>query len=119
MGTSTTFEPITSAIIYSYDYPAIWYDGTDPSGYHQDDLEDLAVCFGYRADDHGNTTASATALTQSESTWSGAGIIGSNTDVDVFSFTVAADGTYRIAANAAAVAPNLNAVLELRNAAGS
>ena len=47
-----------------------------------------------------------------------AGTIGANTDVDFFSFTVPAEGVYRIAANAAAVAPNLNAVLELRNAAG-
>jgi len=112
------WEPITSAAIFSYSTPAIWYDGTDPYGYHQDDLADLAGCFGYRADDYGDTTATATALTQVGSAWSGAGIIGANTDVDVFSFTVPAEGAYRIAANAAAVAPNLDAVLELRNAAG-
>ena len=45
--------------------------------------------------------------------------MGTNTDVDMFSFTVAAEDTYRIAVNGDAVAPNLDAVLELRNSAGS
>ena len=112
------FEPITYILIGVVDAPSIWYDGTDLNGYHKDDLAILGGEFGYRSDDHSNTTASATALTQSGSTWSGAGTIGANTDVDFFSFTVPAEGVYRIAANAATVAPNLDVVLELRNAAG-
>ena len=54
--------------------------------------DDLAVIttyngFGYRPDDHGNSPATATALTVSGSSVSGAGIIGTTSDVDVFSFT--------------------------------
>ena len=74
--------------------------------------------FGYRSDDHGDTMATATGLTKVGNTWSGAGIIGTNSDVDAFSFTVTAADSYRIAANVAAVGPNLDAVLELRNSAG-
>ena len=42
--------------------------------------------FGYRADDHGNNSGSATPLTLSGNTVTGAGIIERNTDDDVFSF---------------------------------
>ena len=68
----------------------------------QDDMAVIAGTtngFGYRSDDHGNTTATATPLSNAGTTWSGAGIVGTNTDVDMFSFTVAADDTYRIAVN--------------------
>lgn len=60
--------------------------------------DDLAVIasltngngFGYRADDHGNNNAGATALTVAGAAVSGAGIVGGTTDVDVFSFTTGA-----------------------------
>ena len=84
----------------------IWYNGTNSLGVLQDDMAILANStngFGYRSDDHGNTIGSATALTKVGNTWSGAGIIGTNSDVDVFSFTVTAEDSYRIAANVAAV----------------
>jgi hypothetical protein len=92
------------------------------NGVLQDDMAVLANTtngFGYRSDDHGNTNASATALTKGEdNTWKGAGIVGSGTDVDVFSFTVTTQAPYRLAVNGNAVAPNLDIVLELRNADG-
>lgn len=43
--------------------------------------------FSYRADDNGNTSATATPLTVSGTNLSGAGIIERTTDVDFFSFT--------------------------------
>ena len=99
----------------------IWHAGMNTNGVLQDDMAVLANTtngFGYRSDDHGNTIASATALTKVDNTWEGAGIVGSGTDVDVFSFTVTTQATYRLAVNGNAVAPNLDMVLELRNAAG-
>ena len=68
--------------------------------------------FGYRSDDHGNTTGTATALTKAGNTWSGAGIVGTNSDVDVFSFTVTTQDTYRMAADGLPVGPNLDVVLD-------
>jgi hypothetical protein len=99
----------------------VWYTGMNTNGVVQDDMAVLANTtngFGYRSDDHGNTIASATALTKVDNTWEGAGIVGGGTDVDVFSFAVTTQATYRLAVNGNAVAPNLDIVLELRNAAG-
>lgn len=101
-----------------------WHNGTSSAGptVFQDDMAMLAGTtngFGYRSDDRGNTTATATALTTSGNTWSGTGIVGTNTDVDMFSFSVTAGDTYRIVVNGDAFAANLDAALELRNSAGS
>jgi len=52
----------------------------------QDDLAIIAGKLNYRADDHGNTNATATALTVSKGRVTGSGIISSANDVDVFSF---------------------------------
>ena len=98
-----------------------WYNGTNSNGVFQDDMAVLANTtngFGYRSDDVGNTTGSATALTKAGNTWSGAGIVGTNTDVDMFSFHVTTEDTYRMAVNGIPVASNLDVVLELRNSAG-
>jgi VCBS repeat-containing protein len=100
-----------------------WYDGQSTLGptVFQDDLAILAGTtngFGYRTDDHGDTIATATPLSTDGSTWDGAGIIETNDDVDVFSFTVATEDTLRILGDVATAAPNLDIVLELRDAAG-
>jgi hypothetical protein len=47
--------------------------------------------------------------------FSGAGVIETNSDVDTFAFMVSAADTYRMAANVAAIAPNLDIVLEFRS----
>ena len=69
-------------------------DGTEDL---QDDLEIITNRdgnnengFGYRTDDHGNTTGAADALDleADQITFSGEGIIERNTDIDFFSFTV-------------------------------
>lgn len=66
------------------------------------------------ADDHGDTTASATALDGR-----GTGRIGTSTDVDVFSFTTSAGGAVTVSADPAEVSPNLDLALTLRSSSGA
>lgn len=91
----------------------------------QDDMAVIAGAangFGFRADDHGNTIATADALTSSKlptinNAWSGSGIINQPNDVDVFKFT-ASSGTTQIEVNAAKYGPNLLPVLQLWSSSG-
>ena len=73
--------------------------------------------FGYRSDDT-ETPQMRDSLDQGGQHWSGAGIVGTNTDVDMFSFSVTTEDTYRMAVNGDPVVSNLDVVLELRNSAG-
>jgi uncharacterized repeat protein (TIGR01451 family) len=87
----------------------------------QDDLAIISASnngFGYRADDHGNTTATAAALSGSGITFSGSGIIERNTDVDMFSFTTTG-GTEGIAVNPWVRGPDLDIIAKLYNSAGT
>ncbi|MFN8508306.1 MAG: pre-peptidase C-terminal domain-containing protein [Dehalococcoidia bacterium] len=83
--------------------------------------DDLAVIqangLSYRADDHGDSTGTATALGGSGSL-SASGVISTAADVDYFSFTAAA-GALSVTATPASVAPNLDILFELRNSAGT
>ncbi|WP_353931255.1 DUF4347 domain-containing protein [Okeanomitos corallinicola TIOX110] len=67
-------------------YDAKQWISNQPSNSLQDDLQIITTNngFGYRIDDHGDTNATATALTGTN--FSDFGIIEKNTDVDVFSF---------------------------------
>ncbi len=73
-----------------------------------------------RADDHGGTLASATALPRTEaggvSSFAGNGVVERPGDVDMFSFSASA-GTVTVTLSPAARSANLDAVIELRNAA--
>lgn len=100
-----------------------WYDGatSDSPIAYQDDmaiLADPANGFGWRPDEAGDTSATATP----QGTYTGVlgtrGVIARNDDVDVYSATLPA-GRYRIAADVDAEAPNLDAVLELRDGIGN
>ena len=75
-----------------------------------------------RADDHGNTAAAATTMTGvsagATSTASAQGVIERPTDVDVFAFTAAA-GSTTITLTGAARSSNLDALVTVRNAAGT
>jgi hypothetical protein len=86
----------------------------------QDDLAVLsrsANGFGYRADDHGNSVGAATELIASGNTISGSGIIHQTSDADYFSFVT---GGGQVSLNVAvAQFNNLDARLELRDAAGT
>ena len=63
--------------------------------------------FGYRPDDVGNTIATASPLSFDGVGFDGSGIIGTNSDVDVWSFTVS--GTYVSAA--ASIPPQSRPIL--------
>ena len=99
-----------------------WYGTSTSSTTFQDDLAVLARGtngFGYRADDHGNAAATATPLTVSGTgAVSGAGVIEQMTDVDTFSFSTAA-GSLSLTVTVPAPYNNLDARLELRDAAGT
>lgn len=98
-----------------------WHNGLIEDGTQQDDMARIARSvngFGYRADDHGNTIAAATPLTGVGSGYTATGIIGSNTDVDVFSLSLATPGSFQISLEGHSPGQNLDAVLELRDSSG-
>ncbi|MEJ7591182.1 MAG: zinc-dependent metalloprotease family protein [Planctomycetaceae bacterium] len=106
-----------------------WYNGTSSQGAttYQDDMGLIAGAtngFGYYSDDYGDTTATAAALSQAGNTWSGTGLVGTNTDADMFSLTVTTEDTYRVTVSGLIspygdlYASNLDAALELRDSAG-
>ena len=75
-----------------------------------------------RADDHGNTAATATVLTGTSAggltTLTAQGVIERASDVDMFSFAAGA-GSASFTVSPAARSPNLDALVTLRNAAGT
>ncbi len=100
-----------------------WYNGTNSVGAttYQDDMAVIAGTangFGFKADDRGNTQATASPLSVSGNTWTGSGLVGQNNDVDVFSFHVSTEDTYLASVNVASAAPNLDSAVEIRNSAG-
>jgi hypothetical protein len=99
----------------------LWWNGTSTSSTTiQDDLSVLSKpsnTFGYRTDDHGNTAATATALSGSGSLLTGAGILTSTSDVDYFSFSTQS-GSVSFSVTVPASINNLDSRLELRTAAG-
>jgi hypothetical protein len=120
-GDGETWSPIMGSL--SSTRASIWHNGPNKLGptNYQDDMAILAGSnngFGYRADDHSNTTSGATILAESGGNWSGSGRIGTNTDSDVFRFTIGVEDTYRIAVTGAPIKSDLDAVLELRSSSG-
>jgi PKD repeat protein len=75
-----------------------------------------------RTDDHGSTIGTATALAGTSAggitSFVASGVVERPTDVDVFSF-VAGAGVIGLSVAPAARSPNLDAVIELRNGAGT
>ena len=85
--------------------------------------DDLAIItsgngFGYRADDHGSTTGTASTLGLSGTEVADSGIIERNTDFDVFAFTTGA-GTITLDVHTLAFGANLDVKAQLLNASGS
>jgi PKD repeat protein len=88
--------------------------------------DDFAVMQSYglplRADDHGDTMATATVLTGTSSggltSASVTGVIERSTDVDMFAFSAAA-GPLTLTLSPASRSPNLDALVTLRNSAGA
>jgi hypothetical protein len=99
-----------------------WWLGhpTNSSTAYQNDMALIARPangFGYRADDRGNTFATATRLYPSGSSVSRAGVIEKTTDTDFFNFGTTG-GVVSLSVNVAPVGANLDARLSLYNAAG-
>lgn len=101
-----------------------YYDSNNagPGANYNKGPDDLAIItsyngFGYRVDDHGNTNSTATPLTLSGTSVSGAGIISTASDVDVFSFTTGA-GLVNLNISPFFIGPNLDVKADLYNAAG-
>ena len=85
-----------------YAIRGVWdYGPSVSSGTYQDDasvIASLSNGFGYRTDDHGNTIAGATPLSVVGTSVSMAGVIGTKTDKDFFSFTTdGANVTFNVA----------------------
>jgi hypothetical protein len=102
----------------SWEKRILWWSGTWAPGLIQDDMARLATRLGYRPDDHGNDAAHATPLTAVGSTFVGAGVVGRTGDLDVFSF-VGPGGPTTITVGVSAETGNLDARLELHDAAGN
>jgi hypothetical protein len=87
----------------------------------EDDLAKISSAtygVGYRADDYGNTTATASPLGVTGSgTVNSSGIIGRTGDIDVFSFTTTG-GTASLTFNPAVRHPNLDIQATLYNSGG-
>lgn len=119
---NTSWAPIMGAGYYR---PVVqWSKGEyDYANNKQDDVATIASAkfgVGYRGDDYGNTTASATTLDYNAS---GAinqknGIISSEGDYDFFTFTTGG-GNVSINANTVSRDGNLHLLLRLYNAAGA
>lgn len=100
-----------------------WYNGQSSEGAtaFQDDMSIIARPlngFGYRADDHGGTTATASPMTVDGDSVLGGGVIETMTDVDAFTFSTDA-GLVTLTANVASLGANLKAVLELYDSFGT
>jgi hypothetical protein len=108
-----------------YQNVTTWHNGSTPAAANatQDDLailSGIANGFGYRTDEFGNTQQTAYALNTiaNSGSFSVPGLISTNADIDVFSFSTSG-GNATIQAEGIGVGQNLDAVLELRNASGS
>lgn len=74
--------------------------------------------FGYRADDHGDSSATATSLTLSGTSVSGDGVIETTSDLDVFRFTTGA-GNVSLSIDPFTPGPNLDVRAELLDSSGN
>jgi PKD repeat protein len=83
----------------------------------QDDTSTIASYVGFRSDDHGNTTATASYFPVG-TTLSAEGIISTSSDVDVFAFSTG-DGAVSINIYPDDRSANLDVLAELRNASGT
>jgi hypothetical protein len=118
----TSWAPIMGTSYYTTSVTT-WYNGTSSLGAttYQDDMAVIvgtANGFGFKADDRGNTQATASPLSVSGNSWTGSGLVGQNSDSDVFSFHVSTEDTYRTSVTVASAAPNLDSAVEIRNSAG-
>jgi hypothetical protein len=106
-----------------YSQRTTWHNGATDDGptAYQDDMAILANGsngFGYRTDDFGSSLALASGLLANGGVVSMAGLIGTNTDQDWFTFSTDG-GAFNLTVNVATLGANLDGVLELRDASGT
>lgn len=100
-----------------------WSQGEYPLATNTQD--DLAIItggngFGYRFDDHGNTSINASQFASTSTEFSAEGVIERNTDIDFFEFVVTGQGeavTFDI--NPFQRGPNLDILAKLYNSSGT
>ncbi|BCX47925.1 endo-1,3-1,4-beta-glycanase, C-terminal secretion signal protein [Haloferula helveola] len=86
--------------------------------------DDLAIItgqngFGYRTDDHADSSGAATPLDRNGLFVHGEGLITTSSDLDVFSFTITAAGPVGILVEAAYPSANLDILAEIRDVNGT
>lgn len=106
-----------------YSAVTTWSNGQNAvsSTTYQDDMAIIAGSangFGYRADDHGGTTTTATNLTFAGNNTSILGVIAQNNDQDWFRFSTIG-GSVSFQVDTIYQGANLDSVLEIRNATGT
>ncbi len=112
---SQRWQGIMNPSVFGFE-DAYWLTATNELGTVQDDMAVLASAtngFGYRADDHGSTIPGASSLAFNGSLYSGRGIVGTNSDVDLWALPVVTGESFRVSLDGAALGQNLDAVLEL------
>ena len=105
----------------------IWDFGQFPNPNHPEDSLAIITAnngVNYKADDHGSTTGTATAVDINAADLIGEGIIEQNSDIDFFSFTMASSGPVIIAINGDIVktttaSTNLNIEAKIYDAGGA
>ena len=99
-----------------------WYGTSEVSATtFQNDMDVIAGPangFGYRTDDHGGATSTASSLVLNGTSANGSGIIEKTSDADYFRFDTGA-GTVNFTASTIAKGATLDLKLEIRNAAGT
>ncbi|MCS7033402.1 MAG: pre-peptidase C-terminal domain-containing protein, partial [Phycisphaerae bacterium] len=106
----------------------LWWLGPSSSNSSPTAQDDLALLsrpvntFGYRADDHGNTIGTATAMSGTSTNRTASGLIHITSDVDMFSFTLTGGGPInvrtQIASTSFGLVGMLDSTVELLNSAG-
>ena len=119
---SPGWAPIMGA---GYYYPVTQWSRQEYFQANNTDQDDIAIIgafgngndFGVRTDDHGDGLATSTMLTTEQV--SVAGVISTPADVDVFSFTSPNGTNVSFVVDVAAVRPNLDVEITLRDASGT
>lgn len=94
-----------------------WHTGTNTKSCTtiQNDIDVIAKAVGLRADEHTSSISTATAVTMEGSEFAATGIINTEEDRDVFSFTVNTPARFRINANPQSTGPgNQGANLDIK-----
>ena len=116
---ATGWAPIMGAAYYQE--LSQWSKGEYADANNQEDDLNIITTqngFGFRPDDHANTTAGATPMSVNGLTATGSGFIGTGNDSDFFSFTVSTEET-QIALSPAGLGANVDVSMTLWDSSGT